>query len=47
MQLVRQFVSDSEDIHEIEQLEKLIEAKKKTAAKIICLCSSSLKALPV
>ena len=29
MQLVRQFVSDSEDIHEIEQLEELIEAKKK------------------
>lgn len=33
MQLVRQFVSDSEDIHEIEQLEKLIEAKKKELLK--------------
>ena len=33
MQLVRQFVSDSKDIHEIEQLEKLIEAKKKELLK--------------
>ncbi len=33
MQLVRQFVPDSEDIHEIEQLQKLIEAKKKELLK--------------